>query len=110
MNTAPHLRIGYVAQTVGLTPDTLRKWETRYAAVQPERTEGGDRRYSQEDLRRLTYLKRLVDEGHQLGSLAELTTDELVNLAGSSNSGFRGRGVFAFTRSVLRGTGSSAGM
>lgn len=70
-------RIGAVSRLTGIPSDTLRVWERRYEVVQPHRTEGGNRLYSQEDIDRLTLIKRLVDNGHAIGTVANLTLDQL---------------------------------
>jgi DNA-binding transcriptional MerR regulator len=65
------------AGMTGLKPELIRAWETRYGAVQPSRTEGGSRRYSDEDLHRLRLLRDVVDAGHRIGRIAHLSLDEL---------------------------------
>jgi len=70
-------RIGAVSRLTGIPPDTLRVWERRYDLVTPMRSEGGGRLYSQEDVTRLSVIKRLVDSGHAIGSIAELSMEQL---------------------------------
>ena len=42
-NEAPtQYRIGAVSRMTGISPDALRIWERRYAAVSPQRSPGGD--------------------------------------------------------------------
>lgn len=65
------------ASMTGLKPELIRAWETRYDAVQPDRTEGGSRRYSDEDLHRLRLLRDVVDAGHRIGRIAHLSPEEL---------------------------------
>jgi DNA-binding transcriptional MerR regulator len=80
MNTeekSPNYRIGAVSRLTGIPPDTLRVWERRYDLVQPVRSEGGGRLYSQEDVTRLTLIKRLVDSGHAISTIAGLTVEQL---------------------------------
>ena len=72
--------IGAVARLLGLSQHALRKWEIRYGAVTPRRSEGGDRRYSEADVERLSKLKELVDLGHPISSIADLDDAELVEL------------------------------
>jgi len=71
------LKIGAVARLTGVSVHTLRKWQDRYAAVEPQRTEGGERVYTRTDLRRLSYIKRLSDAGMSLREIAKMTLDEL---------------------------------
>ena len=53
--------ISMAAEMLGMHPQTLRKYE-RLGLVQPSRTIGSMRIYSQEELERLRLIKRLVDE------------------------------------------------
>lgn len=70
-------RIGAVSRLTGVTQDALRVWERRYGVVEPQRSEGGDRLYSREDVTRLTLIKRLVDAGHAISRVARLTLKQL---------------------------------
>jgi DNA-binding transcriptional MerR regulator len=69
--------IGVVSRLTGVRPTTLRIWERRYGLVRPSRSEGKSRLYSEDDLRRLTLVKALVDAGHQISLLAPMTIEEL---------------------------------
>ncbi|HET8617011.1 MAG TPA: MerR family transcriptional regulator [Actinomycetales bacterium] len=51
------------AEQVGITAATLRAWERRYGIVAPQRSEGGYRLYDEQDVRALTLMVRLVDDG-----------------------------------------------
>ncbi|MFT5449187.1 MAG: DNA-binding transcriptional MerR regulator [Gammaproteobacteria bacterium] len=66
------LKIGAVARLTGLSSHTLRKWESRYAAVVPQRTERGQRLYARRDVERLTLIKHLVDAGVAPRDVAKL--------------------------------------
>ena len=79
------LSIGAAARLSGLSPHTLRKWEDRYGAFTPERTPGGDRRYSAADIERSLKLKALVDSGRAIRSIAGLPTGELDQLISAVN-------------------------
>ncbi|MBX3175051.1 MAG: cobalamin-dependent protein [Gemmatimonadaceae bacterium] len=90
-----------VAQRTGLTPDVLRAWERRYAAVTPQRTAGGQRVYTEADLRRLTLLARAARSGHQIGGLVPLSNEELTRLIESDERESRTRsGLGAETPAV----------
>jgi MerR family transcriptional regulator, heat shock protein HspR len=65
---APVYVISVAAELAELHPQTLRAYE-REGLIQPARTDGGTRRYSQRDVERLKLIKTL-------------TTDEGLNLAG----------------------------
>jgi len=66
-----------VAKRTGLTPAVLRAWEKRYGVVDPSRTEGGQRLYSDDDVVRLSLLHRVVEEGRSIGQVAGMSTDDL---------------------------------
>jgi DNA-binding transcriptional MerR regulator len=70
------------ARLCGLTTDTLRVWERRYRAVQPVRSNGGARYYTESELQRLTLLRRAVDSGHSIRQVATLADGELRRLVG----------------------------
>ena len=61
--------IGAVTQLTGISGHTLRKWESRYGAIEPVRTETGRRMYTQTHVRRLVLLRDLIRLGHQIGQL-----------------------------------------
>lgn len=79
--------IGLVAKRTGLNIHVLRAWERRYGVVEPRRTAGGSRRYSEEDVQRLSLLRRLVEGGHAIGDVARLPLAELQALARASLPG-----------------------
>ena len=69
--------IATVAQLTGVPSETLRTWERRYGAVSPERTSGGQRRYSADDVDRLRLLSQLVARGERISTIANLGPVEL---------------------------------
>ena len=70
-------RIGAVSRLTGLSTHTLRKWESRYGAVEPGRTASGGRYYTRDDLQRLSLMKHLVDSGVAPSDVAQLSHVEL---------------------------------
>ena len=70
-------RSGVAARLAGLSAETLRVWERRYALSDTARSERGQRLYSAEQVRRLGLLKQLVDHGHAIGMLAGLPIEQL---------------------------------
>lgn len=72
--------IAVAASRSGLTPDVLRVWERRYRAFQPARTAGGQRMYSDDDLRRIWLLAAATRAGRNIGSVARLPTEELARM------------------------------
>lgn len=77
----PHrYRIGTVARLTGLSTHAIRVWERRYRAVDPGRSVGGNRLYSDEDVTRLRLMKRLIDQGHAISQIANLDEGSLRRL------------------------------
>jgi DNA-binding transcriptional MerR regulator/methylmalonyl-CoA mutase cobalamin-binding subunit len=76
----PRHPIRVVAKRTGLNPAVLRAWEKRYSVVEPFRTDGGQRLYSDEDVLRLTLLHRVVEEGRSISQVSALSTAELKGL------------------------------
>ena len=72
---APRHPIRVVAQRTGLTPATLRAWERRYNVVEPTRSEGGQRLYSDADVERLLRLRLLSEAGRSISLVAGLDDD-----------------------------------
>ncbi|HJH11324.1 MAG TPA: MerR family transcriptional regulator [Metalysinibacillus jejuensis] len=58
--------ITQVAAHTGLSKQVIRKWEERYAVVQPERLPNGHRSYSEADVQRLCYVRDLAAQGYTL--------------------------------------------
>ena len=77
----PRHPIRVVAERTGVSPNLLRAWERRYGIVDPERSDGGQRLYSDADVDRILLLRRVVDAGRAIGTVAELTIPELQKLA-----------------------------
>ena len=69
---SPNLNIAALARRTGVPADTIRKWEQRYGVLRPERTTGGQRRYSEEDVARVEWLKARLSEGYRIGEAATL--------------------------------------
>jgi DNA-binding transcriptional MerR regulator len=55
--------IGAVARMLGLSQPALRSWEDRYGLIVAERTEGGRRLYTRDQVEQLRFVKERVDEG-----------------------------------------------
>lgn len=79
-------RTGVAAKLAGLPAETLRVWERRYQLSSPARSPHGQRLYSAEQVRRLSLLKQLVDQGHAIGTLAVLTLAQLQAMLGAQPS------------------------
>jgi len=55
--------IGAVARMLGIPVATIRNWEERYAAIVPERSPGGHRLYSRNQVEQLRFLAAQVEQG-----------------------------------------------
>lgn len=54
------LSIGKVSNIVNLPQSVLRYWETVFEQLNPEKSEGGTRRYTQEDVDTILEIKNLL--------------------------------------------------
>ncbi len=77
---SPTYRSGVVARLAGIPVETLRVWERRYGVVGPTLSEGGQRLYTPDDIRRLAVIKQVVDMGHPIGTVAALATEAVTAL------------------------------
>ena len=75
--------IRVVAMRTGLTPHVIRIWEKRYSAVIPSRTATNRRFYTDEDIDRLSLLRRATNTGRSIGQIARLPLKELQELVKS---------------------------
>ena len=69
--------IRVVAERTGLSADVLRAWEKRYDAVEPERSDHGQRLYSDADIERLRMIAEAVRSGRSVAQVARLDLDAL---------------------------------
>ena len=63
--------ISVAAELAGMHPQTLRIYE-RKGLIDPYRTPGGTRRYSQEDIERLTLIQDLTSQGLNLEGVKQV--------------------------------------
>lgn len=61
----------------GLSTHVIRMWEKRYGAMSPTRTDSNRRLYCEEAIKRLKLLRQLTENGHRIGNVATLPTEEL---------------------------------
>lgn len=66
-----------VATMSGISTETLRAWERRYAAVTPARDGQGRRRYSQEDVERLILLANATRQGFTISKISGQSKTQL---------------------------------
>lgn len=69
------MRIGELAQRIGVPVATIRGWERRYGLPAPARTPGGHRRYGPDDLLRLAAVRELVDRGATVAAAARRASE-----------------------------------
>ncbi len=55
--------IGAVSRMLGVSQPALRSWEDRYGLVVAERSEGGRRVYTRDQLEQLRFIKERIDDG-----------------------------------------------
>jgi DNA-binding transcriptional MerR regulator len=75
---SPRFRIGQLAGRTGVGPERLRKWEARYALLEPQRSSGGFRLYSLEDERRVRLMQRHLSRGYAAAEAADLARQGVV--------------------------------
>jgi DNA-binding transcriptional MerR regulator len=95
--TVPLFSIGAVARMLDLSAATIRTWETRYRFVVPQRSGGGQRLYSRDQVDQLRFVKDEVHAGRRPGEAHRLLA-ERVN-RGDSFGGTRLRVLVADGRS-----------
>ncbi|MDA1077337.1 MAG: MerR family transcriptional regulator [Proteobacteria bacterium] len=69
-------RIGATAKLTGVAVERLRAWERRYGLIPAHRT-GKTRFYSSSQIERLTLMRQLVESGHAISSLVDLSDEQL---------------------------------
>ena len=76
VTTAPGpLRIGAFARRVGVSPELLRAWERRYGLLQPLRSAGGYRLYTDQDAERVADMRRALDGGLSAAEAASVALE-----------------------------------
>ena len=103
--------ISVAAELAGVHPQTLRIYE-RKGLIEPYRTPGGTRRYSNEDLGRLSLIQELTAAGVNLEGVRRILglreenrrlrsqVDRLRRLLGEAEARVTGRGPVGVVRSV----------
>jgi methanogenic corrinoid protein MtbC1 len=69
------MKIGQLAQRTGVSADTLRAWERRYALLHPRRTAGNQRLYSSLDEQRVRIMRNHLAFGTPPALAAERTLE-----------------------------------
>jgi DNA-binding transcriptional MerR regulator len=73
----PVYSIGAVVKMLGIDAASLRAWEERYGLVVPERSRGGQRIYSRDDLARLRFVIERMADGSGPGDAHRLLGEQL---------------------------------
>jgi DNA-binding transcriptional MerR regulator len=79
MNSRPVYSIGAVAQMLGIPPATLRTWEERYGLPVPERSPGGHRVYSRDQVDQLRFVKAQLAQGMAPADAHRLLAERLAD-------------------------------
>ena len=94
--------ISVAAELAGMHPQTLRIYERR-GLVQPARTQGGNRRYSDVDIARLLRISELAAEGMNLEGIRRVMALELeVERLGAENDKLRSVAATAIAEAERR--------
>jgi DNA-binding transcriptional MerR regulator len=72
MATRTRFRIGELSRRSGVSPELLRAWERRYGLLAPDRSAGGLRLYSEDDVRRVRAMQEQLAAGLAAAEAAEL--------------------------------------
>jgi DNA-binding transcriptional MerR regulator len=72
-----YMRIGELSRRTGVAPELLRAWERRYGLLEPSRSEGGFRLYSDDDLARLAAMRTHLEAGVSAAEAAALAKGEV---------------------------------
>ncbi|HEV8103974.1 MAG TPA: B12-binding domain-containing protein [Gaiellaceae bacterium] len=87
MDDAVQLRIGALSRLVGVSPELLRAWEQRYGLLQPSRSAGGFRLYSNADEARVLAMQRHLETGLPAAEAARLALVETARRGADEASG-----------------------
>lgn len=101
------LPIRDVVRLTGVNPVTLRAWERRYGLIQPLRTEGGHRLYSQQDVATIRSIMTWTERGVAVSKVGELLARSKPLVADTAAGG---SGASAAGQSVDSLAGSDAAL
>jgi len=99
---SPRFRIGQLASRTGIAPERLRKWESRYALLEPQRSDGGFRLYSPDDEQRVRLMQRHLSRGYAAAEAAELAREGVVAPSPARLVDALPRGVVARANDLFR--------
>jgi CheY-like chemotaxis protein len=87
----PVYSIGAVSKMLGIPAATLRTWQERYGIVIPERSEGGHRLYTRDQLQQLRFLSDQVAAGMSPADGHRLLSERLASGQPLQSAGAPGR-------------------
>src|ERR1035438_976937 len=73
---SPVLRIGELSRRLGVSDHVLRAWESRYGLLQPVRSAGGFRLYSEADAGRVRRMQAHLADGLSAAEAAKAVLGE----------------------------------
>lgn len=76
-----------VVSLTGINPVTLRAWERRHGLISPQRTEGGHRLYTPEDVQRIRDILHWTGSGLPISKVGELLARQHEQGAGAVEQG-----------------------
>ena len=76
----PFYNVKMVNKETGLSPATLRAWERRYGILKPQRSSGGQRLYSEEEILLLKWLVARKNEGMSISRAIDLWRNQASQL------------------------------
>ena len=72
--------ISHLSRFSGIKPHTIRVWEQRYNALQPNRSDGNTRYYDSHQLRRLLNIVSLMNGDYKISELCSLPDKKLFSI------------------------------
>jgi DNA-binding transcriptional MerR regulator len=84
---APNLRIGELSRRTDVPPELLRAWERRYGLLEPARSDGGYRLYSDADVQRVLAMQSHLAQGLAAAEAARLARESLETARGVPRAG-----------------------
>ena len=79
-------RIGELSRRSGVSPDLLRAWERRYGLLNPTRSPGGLRLYSESDLHRVLAMQKQLAAGLAAAEAATAATTQVTERQASADT------------------------
>src|ERR1700744_1048160 len=75
-----HFSISELSRLSGVKPFTIRIWEKRYNALDPDRSPGNTRYYNNKQLRRLLNIVSLMEFDHKISELSPMPDNALFRM------------------------------